>query len=93
MRVSDARTEWNGLVVHKDEWESRHPQDMIRVRKERTAPRGPVRPEPRAVSGTPVCWGKRNAQAGIALVGCAVAGWPITDDDTTVPVGTFTNSL
>lgn len=26
----DARKEWNGRIVHKDEYESRHPQDFVR---------------------------------------------------------------
>jgi hypothetical protein len=74
MRVSDARTEWNGLVVHKDEWESRHPQDMIRVRKERTAPSGPVRPDSTA-DGTGVCTAITSSSISYAAVAsCAVAG-------------------
>ena len=47
----DAREEWNGLVVHKSEWEARHPQDFVRGIKERIVPDGPLRPE---VTGTTV---------------------------------------
>lgn len=38
----DTRKEWNGLIVGKDEWEIRHPQDFVRGIKERIAS-----PEPR----------------------------------------------
>jgi len=43
--AEEAREEWNGLVVHKSEWEPRHPQDFVRARPERIAPIGPIRPE------------------------------------------------
>ena len=93
MRLSDARQEWNGLVVHKDEYETRHPQDLLRTRRTEQGPHSFTRPRPEAVYGAPTCFGRKNAQAGIAVVGCAVAGWVVTDGDTTVPTGTFTNSL
>lgn len=37
IKASDSRKEWNGLVVHKDEWEERHPQDYVRGVKEKIA--------------------------------------------------------
>jgi hypothetical protein len=27
---SECRKEWNGLLVHRDEWEPRHPQDFVK---------------------------------------------------------------
>ncbi len=37
MRASESRREWTGAVVHKDEYEARHPQDFVRARPERQA--------------------------------------------------------
>ena len=45
IKASDSRKEWNGLVVHKDEWEERHPQDFVRGVKEKITAEV-VRPEP-----------------------------------------------
>jgi len=45
IRESDAREEWNGLVVAKEEWEPRHPQDFLRAREDDSSPKGLVRPE------------------------------------------------
>jgi len=30
IRASEARMEWNGALVHQDDWEPRHPQDFVR---------------------------------------------------------------
>jgi hypothetical protein len=30
VKRSECRLEWNGALVHKDEWEARHPQDFVR---------------------------------------------------------------
>lgn len=30
IKASESRREWNGFVVHKDEWEARQPQDLLR---------------------------------------------------------------
>ena len=32
--ASETRREWNGLVVHKSQYEARHPQDFLRARRE-----------------------------------------------------------
>ena len=31
IKASEAREEWNGLVVRADLWEPRHPQDFLRT--------------------------------------------------------------
>jgi hypothetical protein len=31
---SECRKEWNGLLVHRSEWEARHEQDYLRARRE-----------------------------------------------------------
>jgi hypothetical protein len=35
IKRSQARKEWNGLLVRKESWEPRHPQDKIRGRPDR----------------------------------------------------------
>lgn len=32
IRARDARKEWDGTVVHKDDYEPRHPQDFVRAK-------------------------------------------------------------
>lgn len=34
MLASETRKEWNGLRVHKDYWEPRHPQEFVRGRRD-----------------------------------------------------------
>lgn len=46
IRAEDAKEEWTGSIVAKEEWEPRHPQDYYRARQEDTSPKGPIRPEP-----------------------------------------------
>lgn len=31
---SECKLEWNGLLVHESVWEARHPQDLLRSRRE-----------------------------------------------------------
>lgn len=33
--ASEAQKQWDGAMVHKDHFETRHPQDLIRARRER----------------------------------------------------------
>lgn len=34
VRAEDTREEWNGLIVSSAVYEARHPQDMVRARKD-----------------------------------------------------------
>lgn len=45
IRASEAKKEWNGLRVHRDKWEPRHPQDFVRGRREDPSVKD-GRPEP-----------------------------------------------
>ena len=39
LKRSECRREWNGLLVGKDEWEPRHPQDFVRgVKDDQSVP-------------------------------------------------------
>ena len=88
IRNQDAVKEWTGLIVAKEEWEPRHPQDYLKSFPDDTTAKGLVNPE---TSGTPVSGGGDIAVAGIMVTGEAVAG---TDYTSTIPSGTFnTNTL
>lgn len=43
IRRSEAREQWDGLVVHESEWEARHPQEFVRARPENIAAPEPIR--------------------------------------------------
>lgn len=45
IRRSDSRRQWDGQIVHKDEWEQRHPQELIKARRDDMAVPDP-RPRP-----------------------------------------------
>lgn len=34
IRRREARQEWNGAIVHMDDWEPRHPQDFVKGRRD-----------------------------------------------------------
>lgn len=44
VKASHTQREWNGLIVRRDSWEPRHPQDYLRAR-----PDHPAVPDPRPV--------------------------------------------
>lgn len=54
IRATDARREWDGDVVHKDDYEERHPQELMRGRRDNQKPNGPIRPEEIPVFGGPL---------------------------------------
>ena len=35
IKSTDAKQEWNNLMVRKESWEPRHPQDLIRSKPDR----------------------------------------------------------
>jgi len=75
VRASDTRKEWTGLIVDKDVWDPRHPQDFVRGLYDRQTV-----PNPRPVP-TPVYIGPRTTTIATA----AVAG------DTTLTVVSTAN--
>lgn len=67
------QTEWTGLKVCSKCWESRHPQDLIRVQPEKIVPPW-TRPEQEDVF-TYVCdQCTSSAYTGLAAAGCATVG-------------------
>lgn len=45
IRAEDAKEEWTGSIVAKEEWEPRHPQDYLRAREDNQSPKGLIRTE------------------------------------------------
>lgn len=86
VRNFDARKTWDGKVVCPEDWEPRHPQDLLRSRQEDTAPKGLVRSEP-ADGSTNIVY-LQDARAGIARAGLSRAGQQYEHDDP-VPTATF----
>ena len=41
IRASESRREWNGSIVHKDEYDSRHPQERIRSTRDQQSVKNP----------------------------------------------------
>ena len=83
VRVEDARKEWTGTIVARDEWEPRHPQDMLRGVADDMSAKGLVNPES---TGIDIAGGGTLAVAGWAVAGEAVAG---TGFLVTLPTGSF----
>lgn len=44
-RMSELRKRWDGMMVCKDDWEPRHPQEFVRGKADRIKYPGPIRPE------------------------------------------------
>lgn len=90
-RQSRMKKEWNGLIVCKDCWESRQPQDFVRSRHEKIAtPANFTRPQG-AEDFTFTQCSNIGSIAGEAVAGCAIAGTSSTYYK--VPSGTFGSGL
>ena len=81
---------WDGLVVCKDDWEPRHPQEFVRAVKDDSRAKGYIRVEPADIFVTGICT-TRSSRAGCAVAGCAIAGMDIPCP--AVPPGTFSGEL
>lgn len=54
IRRSEARVQWDGLVVHESEWEARHPQEFVRAVKEDIISPLPRRPDTKSWMCEPI---------------------------------------
>lgn len=72
-KASQLMKRWDGLMVCWDDWEPRHPQELIRPIKERNSVPW-TRPRPEDVFINVCSIYGRNAIAGIGVAGCAIAG-------------------
>ena len=72
-RSFQLQKEWDGLMVCKECWEPRHPQDFVRVPAEEVTPPW-TRPEPED-EFVLVCYpAQRSGYAGLGTAGCMIAG-------------------
>lgn len=73
---TDLQKDWRGLMVCLKDYESRHPQDLIRVRGDNPAVAW-VRPEPEDEFIYPIqCTLEGNqGLAGVGVAGCMIAGF------------------
>lgn len=72
-KAHELRKRWDGLQVCNADFESRHPQDLIRPIKERNSVPW-TRPRPEDINIDVCTLSGINAVAGQAVAGCAVAG-------------------
>jgi hypothetical protein len=66
IRRSEAKKTWDGLWVHKDFWEPRHPQDFVRGKQEKIKA-DVVRPEASpalTIDGSPILTGADRYMTG-----------------------------
>ena len=72
-KSDELRKNWKGLMVCREDFETRHPQDFIRARHEDTSVPW-SRPEP-VDDEINICyvWGA-SGYAGLAVAGCMIAG-------------------
>jgi len=87
-RASQTLSEWTGIIVCKECWEPRHPQDFVRGRNEDTSAQGNVNPEPEDTFSSQQACSYIGAVAGSAVTGCARAGLAF-GNNSTIPSGTF----
>lgn len=90
-KADQLKKRWDGLIVCEQDWEIRHPQDLIRIPKENQSVPW-TRPEPQDTFITGVCTPEGiTAIAGYAVAGCAIAG--LTYEIPSTVSGTFNNEI
>lgn len=76
-KASELKKRWDGLMVCEKDWETRQPQDLLRVPAE-TPPPPFVRPEADDVFSSYICSVTEcNNMADIGSADCARIGWPV----------------
>jgi len=84
-KATELRQRWDGLMVCRDDWEPRQPQDFVRAKTDIQAVPW-TRPESSDVFQN-YCT-TNTSIVGLAIVGCAIVGNAV--DTGIVPSGTFT---
>lgn len=90
-KASETKKRWDGLIVCPQDFENRHPQDFLRVRREQISvpfSRPEAEPDTFLLFCTPE---GATGIAGTAVAGCAIAGYisPIYE----TPAGAFCTVL
>lgn len=70
-KASELMKRWDGLMVCKEDWEVRHPQELIRPIKERNSVPW-TRPRPDDLQVYTCSISGINGVAGIGTAGCAI---------------------
>ena len=73
MKGSELKQTWQGYWVCPEHWEPRQPQDFVRAIVENPTP--PFVRDPAWIQIGTCSPNGRTAIAGVAVAGCAVAGW------------------
>jgi hypothetical protein len=78
MKASDLKLRWDGYRVCEQDWEMRHPQELLRMfSDQRTLPF--TRPDSSPfITGQSCPVGGVSAVGGIGVAGCMIAGYPNT---------------
>jgi len=72
-KMHQLRKDWQGLMVCREDWEPRHPQDFLRTRPEHAGV--PIaRPEPEDDNRLVCYMWDSSGYAGLAQAGCMIAG-------------------
>lgn len=88
-KASKLRKRWDGLMVCKEDWETRHPQDLYRFPEGTESVVPWTRPEPSDTFVTDICTIQgRSSIVGYAVVGCSIVGTG-SPTDFEIPEGTF----
>lgn len=72
-KSTQLRKEWQGLMVCKECWEPRHPQDFVRVPHEEITPPW-TRPEGTDTFAQVCYLPQKSGYAGLGSAGCMIAG-------------------
>lgn len=83
-RQSQMRIRWDGYIVCPADFEFRNPQDFVRAVPDDNSIKGIQNP-PGEDSFISYTCSTRNAVAGVAIAGCAIAGY----EGSSVPAATF----
>ena len=93
-RSEDLRETWDNRWVCNDDYEVRHSQDFLRVKKEKISVEQPIRLENTDISVAITCSVVTSSGvAGQAVAGCMIAGALNPISQTLIPSGTFNNEM
>lgn len=91
-KASQLYKRWDGLMVCKEDWEVRHPQDFIKPIKERNSVPW-TRPRPEDIQIYLCSLYGVNAVSGVGTSGCAISGKDNGQRELTYPPTFNSNTL
>ena len=78
-KATDLKKRWDGLMVCSEDWEMRHPQDLIRPIKERNSVPW-TRPRPTDIDVVVCSVTDVSSIVGVGVVGCMMVGFEGASD-------------